>query len=308
MAMVRGATGVAAAVPQYCTRIVEGFDSEVYAVRLAEYPRALIVKIERGDAEVSLDQEAWALGAARGAGVPVPEVLHVGQLVDAAQSLTYLVETQVPGQSLARRLSIRAEPDWRAAFERVGAVLARLHQVWVDGFWKRRSTGEWDFPTWEAVMASTLKNRETEWRELRDSGFTAPEVERVFAGITRYATDFPCRTPVLCHGDLLPEHVFFDDTGRLTGVIDFGMYFGGDPVSDLAVIRMATTDAQVDAIVRGYSTGAALGPRFQLHLHLSLLTTQLGYLLHHMRLPDHPDTAGYADGLRSTLNWLERNG
>lgn len=201
-----------------------------------------------------------------------------------------------------------AESEWQAAFEQVGCVLARLHQVRVDGFWKRRLTGAWDFPAWETVMASILENRATEWRELRDTGFTASQAERVFAGITRYATEFPCRTPVLCHGDLLPEHVFFDDTGRLTGVIDSGMYSGGDPMSDLAVMHMAMTDAQFDAVVRGYRTGVVLGTRFQLHLHLSLLTTQFGYLLHHMRLPDHPDTAGYAEGLRSTLNWLERSG
>jgi hypothetical protein len=86
------------------------------------------------------------------------------------------------------------------------------------------------------------------------------------------------------------------------------MYFGGDPVSDLAVIHMAMSDGDFDAVLHGYSPGAVLDPRFQLHLHLAVLTTQAGYLLHHMRLPDHPDVAGYAAGLRSTLDWLDRHG
>jgi aminoglycoside phosphotransferase (APT) family kinase protein len=303
--MVREA-GVTASEPVSCFRIAEGIDSQVYAARFADSSPGLIVKIQR--AEEDLDQEAWALNAAAKVGVPVPEVVHIGTLTYESQPVRYLIETEVRGRSLSTRVSTLTSAERQAAFEQIGVVLARLHQLEVGGFWKRQTTGQWDFPTWEAVMASTLKDRKAEWRELQPAGFTAAQAEQVFAGIARYATEFPCATPVLCHGDLLPEHVYFDDTGRVSAVIDFGMYSGGDPVGDLAVIRMAVDPVDFDAVLRGYSPGAALDPSFQLHLHLALLTTQVGYLLHHMRLPDHPDVAGYAAGLRSTLDWLERHG
>lgn len=47
--------------------------------------------------------------------------------------------------------------------------------------------------------------------------------------IKRYRDEFPCRQPVLNHGDYLPGHIFVDEALRITGVIDFGMYEGSPP-------------------------------------------------------------------------------
>lgn len=286
-------------------RIVVGFDSAVYAVTVLGHPDDLVIKIQRSD-DAPLDQEVWALNEARKIGVPVPDVLHLGSVAHASESLKFVVETRVPGRSLAHLLPSLGVLERLHSFQQMGRMLARLHQRRVDGFWKRSPIGRWDFNTWEAVMASTIKSRRAEWKA--SDSFTATDAQRIFSLVARYGEEFPCRTPVLCHGDFLPEHVFFDHTGQVSGVIDFGMYFGGDPMSDLAVTRMALDDSDFEEVLRGYAPATASGQDFQLHLHLSLLTTQLGYLLHHLQLPGHPETAGYAAGLRSTLQWLDTNG
>ncbi len=245
---------------------------------------------------------------ARDTGVPVPEVVYSGTYRHQGKMVTVLVEELALGTPLAELESSLSEDARLEAYRQMGRTLARLHEAQLGGFWKRQHTGGWDFGSWEAMTATTLKDRKADHKQLGGAGLTADESALLFASIQRYADEFPCHSPVLCHGDFLPEHVFFDRSGQVTGIIDFGFYFGGDPVMDLAVTRMDVGPPAFDALVEGYSAFASLGDRFDLHLHLSLLTMQAGFLFHHLTVPGHPATEGYREGLRSTLRWLAEHG
>lgn len=48
-------------------------------------------------------------------------------------------------------------------------------------------------------------------------------------------SDLPLRGDVLIHGDLHPRQVLFDDTGDVSGVIDWGDAHLGDPACDLSL-------------------------------------------------------------------------
>jgi len=218
-----------------------------------------------------------------------------------------LVQELAPGTSLAEAQNGLSPEARTEAYREMGRTLARLHAAQVGGFWKRHYNGGWDFNTWEAMMASTLKDRRAEHKRLGGADLTHEEGERLFASIQRYTDEFPCQNPVLCHGDYLPEHVFFDRSGQLSGIIDFGFYFGGDPVTDLAVCKMDLEPWAFDTLLEGYSESGFLGDRFDLHLHLSLVTMQAGFLFHHLAVPAQPDVDRYRDGLRSTLTWLEEH-
>jgi aminoglycoside phosphotransferase (APT) family kinase protein len=53
------------------------------------------------------------------------------------------------------------------------------------------------------------------------------------------------------HGDLQPDHVFVDDDGRVTGVIDWSGAGAGDPLLDLAVLTLAHPE-HLDDVATGY--------------------------------------------------------
>ena len=126
--------------------------------------------------------------------------------------------------------------------------------------------------------------------------------------IERYGREFACDTPVLCHGDFLPEHVFINEQGRICGVIDFGMYEGNHPIHDFAIIRMSSDAPTVEAIRRGYPDAAVLNDRFEWRLHLHVLMLQVGYLAHHIQIPAHPEVSLYVKGLQATMRWLRGQG
>jgi aminoglycoside phosphotransferase (APT) family kinase protein len=279
----------------------------VFALTIGDRQDPLIVKTRPDDPQGVLLEEAWAVSRARDTGVPVPEVVFSGSYKHEGKLVTVLVEDLAPGNALTEAQNTLSPEALIEAYREMGRTLARLHEAQLGGFWKRQHTGGWDFNTWEAMMASTLKDRRAEHKLLGGAGLSGDEAAKLFASIERYAAEFPCHSPALCHGDYLPEHVFFDRTGQITGVIDFGFYFGGDPVSDLAVSKMDMEPWAFDALLEGYAVSGSLAERFDEHLHLSLLTMQAGFLFHHLSVPGRPNVDRYMDGLRSTLEWLEEH-
>jgi aminoglycoside phosphotransferase (APT) family kinase protein len=301
--MVRAATGKPLISSE---RMVKGADNEVYVVTTAER-QAVVVRIRRaGDS--GMRDEAWALAAAREVGVPVPEVLLVDRLHDGDEVLEYMVQTRMEGRSLDD-LGRQLTPGERDhALRDMGAMLARLHTVHTAGFYKRGDDGTWDFPTWPALMACMVDARRGERPWLLSAGVSDAEFAFAIRSIERYGREFDCETPVLCHGDFTPEHVFVDERGRVCGVIDFGMYEGNHPIHDLAMIRMWTDAPTAEAIRRGYANDRALGEPFELRLSLHVLMQQVGYLAHHMQIPGHPDVPLYLEGLRASIRRVQEHG
>ena len=279
----------------------------MFALTIGDRQDPLVVKIRGDDPTGIAAEEAWAIMRARDTGIPVPDVVYTGSYKHEGKRVGVLVQQLAQGTPLAE-LQHTLPPEARMeAYRRMGQTLGRLHQAQVGGFWKRHATGGWDFGTWEALMTNTVRDRKIEHKDQRGAGLSEPEAELLFSSIQRYADEFPCPNPVLCHGDFLPEHVYFDQDGQVSCVIDFGFYFGGDPVSDLAVTRMDVEPPEFDALIEGYCTAASLGDRFDLHLHLSLLTMQAGFLFHHMTVPGRPGVARYMEAVRSNLRWLEEH-
>ncbi|HET6383084.1 MAG TPA: phosphotransferase [Armatimonadota bacterium] len=56
-----------------------------------------------------------------------------------------------------------------------------------------------------------------------------------FLAILDPAREYAARCDTLTHGDLYPQHLLCDHTGRLSGVIDWGDSHIGDPAIDLAI-------------------------------------------------------------------------
>ena len=189
-------------------RVVEGYNNEVYVVQ-TDAPGSFIIRITR-DGESSALEEAWCLRTCADAGVPVPDVVAVESIPTDEGALDAMVLSKLPGTPLLELLGSLSLADQAHAWRKMGVVLRKIHSVPTGGFYKRGPEGKWDFPDGAAIAQAGLKGRMAEKPFLLAAGFDETDVAFMF-GMMRYCNrEFNCPDPVLCHGDFLPEHVFFD--------------------------------------------------------------------------------------------------
>ncbi len=284
------------------TKLTRGNDSEVYIVATAS-GTDYVARIQRAG-EIELQSEAALIEEARKAGAPAPRVDLASVLEHEGEQLEFMVQARVPGRPLSEVEARLSEDDWVRISRDVGEVLGRIHSVRVGGFYMRHADGSWDFPDWQPLMASTLRGRTSDEKWILAAGFNGDEFAQMMRLIERYATEFGCPEPVLCHADFLPDHIFVDDELRVSGVIDFGMAQGGPTIHDFATLAMVKTGLTPERVLAGYPESEDLRDRFDLRLHLHRLTLEMGFLAHHMRIKHYPEIRENTRGLRETFAWL----
>lgn len=284
------------------SRIVRGQENEVYRA-VTDFDDEVVIRIKRFGEDGTLADEAWAMDQARRAGVPVPEVLLVDHLTcQGAADLPVMVVAIAEGQALAERAGLTAA-ERRTALSRAGEVLARINAVTVPGFWRPGRNRKWP-KNWLALMTGFIVDREAERDLVCAMGFGAAEFDRMITLLHTYVTDFPCSQPVLCHGDFTPEHIFVDRRLRVSAVIDFGMYCGGAPISDLAYLRYALPRHDLAAILTGYGVTANDDDVFWRRLDLHALGLAIGNLASDVSIGNTAAAREGADSLAAILRSL----
>jgi aminoglycoside phosphotransferase (APT) family kinase protein len=205
-----------------------------------------------GTATSLVRHEAWAMGQARAAGVPVPEVLDLRSIETGDGARTAMVMRAADGRQLGQLLPDLSPVQRRAAMVDIGRTLGILNAVATPGAWEPEGEGRWADA--EAHRRRYLANVRSDTQHLPAAGLDAAEVERVVALLASGPVD---PSLVLCHGDVSPEHVFVDDELRVVGLIDFGQWYAGSPASELAGVAMRTTEADIEAVVAGHPQGEA---------------------------------------------------
>lgn len=108
-----------------------------------------------------------------------------------------------------------------------------------------------------SMGADTPQGPVSDLDQLVSLGFTADELDRIRSIIVDSASAFAPNQPVLCHGDVYPDHVFVDDSGRVCGLIDWGLWRGGTAVADLAWASMRHDPDDFAALLQGHEKGSA---------------------------------------------------
>jgi hypothetical protein len=134
------------------------------------------------------------------------------------------------------------------------------------------------------------------------AGFSDQDVDLM---LSIQKQELPVRQPVLCHGDFLPGHLFFDDQLHLTGVIDFGEFQGGTPLVDFANLSMDCPDVDLAWLQCGYPNQALFDEMFARQLFLIKVGMQMGYLAHYIQQGNAEEAAPIAAGLRASLREWE---
>lgn len=188
--------------------------------------------------------EAWACAHLSELGMPVPELV-AAQDDDEFLGGPFTLTRVVAGRPLAEVAGAGARSS--EAIVEAGRQLSRLHSVTGEGYGKLSAwLGEHAasgipraaLASWESYVRRDLGAVDV----LADAGVISSGLARR----SRAALDGfegwhePGR---LLHGDLKNQHVFLDDEGRLTAIIDWADSALGDPLYDLARYSMEGDDA-----------------------------------------------------------------
>lgn len=290
-------------------KIVGGFDNEVHAVTTTNGAK-LVVHV-RCHGELPFDDIVWAIGQARAAGAPVPDVLLCDRAwIDGAER-EVMVQRALPGRSLKELIPTLDDDQLRACCLQWAAMLTTLHSVPVDGFGMRRN-GVWDFPDWE-YMTSRLRPGSTERMTLLRSGLLEDEVTRMSVALDRLRRRFPCPQPVLLHGDFTPGHLLFDDALMLIGILDFGQFQGGSPIVDFDLILpdlLETGESawykwlRTEYLQDGYGP-TSIWDGFAEHRLLYAINEYVTYVSYHTLIGDTTTVARLVPRVRALLALLD---
>jgi aminoglycoside phosphotransferase (APT) family kinase protein len=279
--------------------IVRGYDSEVYR---ATRPLGsdLIVRIRRYGS-VSYASEAWAIEQCRMVGVPVPEILFVGMAQLGSEECEVMLQLAIPGRPLSELSNRLSRTELAHVWAQAGAALAQIHSIPVDGFYKMRQPGVWDFPDWESILHSANDDRNDDIAQLAQGVVSAADALLLREMLTAGEAEAPCLQPVLLHGDFLPGHLFFTDDLRLCGVIDFGDFQGGPRITDIANIHMSVPQLDMAGLRAGYGEQEPFDDGFERRLLLTGAELQIGYLAHFLREGNHQEAEPILHALNASI-------
>lgn len=192
-------------------RLTGGASRETW--RFAADGRALVVQLQRAGDERDMLVEAAVVGAAGGAGVPVPSLVASGRRDDGG---AFMVVEAIDGETIARKIQRDDEfASARASFAtRAGAALARIHAIDLDSIAGLVATDQIDQYT----------------TALDELGEPHPvfELARNWLLANRRSTPRRC----LVHGDFRLGNLIVGPDG-LRAVIDWELAHIGDPMEDL---------------------------------------------------------------------------
>ena len=232
---VRSAAAALLATPvRRVVRLAGSVANRDYLIDLADRD-PVVMKLGPAD---ELAREAWACRRLSAMGLPVPSVVCAS-------------DDGGPLRTPALVLSlVEGAPDQRPEVIRsAGAVVRRIHQLPMPGFGPLVAVGgEWRgrYASWAEAIASAVRGVP----DLIAAGILDADLARAAVrSATGPLVDFP-DGGVLLHRDLKEVHLF-GVGDRLTGLIDWGDTWVGDPLLDLARMSMAPP-AVFTSFLEGY--------------------------------------------------------
>jgi len=212
-----------------------------FRVDLADRRRVFVKTGPRAE----LVAEAWAIGQAAAAGVPVPEVAAYEDSV-AVTPVPFLVVDLLPSDGSVTT----------GVFHEVGRAMQRAHSLRVAGYGPVDVVGDpidpdsvrGRYDSWQEFIASIVDEIDELVRVDLMTVESAAAVRRHAAQIE--ASPLAGESGVLLHGDLKRDHLLAVD-GRLTGIIDWGDASAGDPAWELARASMMGP-ADFDPLIHAY--------------------------------------------------------
>jgi aminoglycoside phosphotransferase (APT) family kinase protein len=232
--------------PIFVQKLNNGVTNKVYKVVLKS-DRYLIVRISPSTEKINhYLKEQWCCNEVRRLGVPVPEILEVGNSI---VPYPYMVATEVYG--IPGNLY---EGDRSKMFYQMGKNALKIHRVKTNGFGE---VFDW---------SSNVLSKNVTWKDFVDKELGVEKILEYYSE-HKIITDFDLKKlktitqrimsldfePYLCHSDLLPKNVIVNKAGALLSIIDWeGSRSGNGKLWDLAVTLPNITDEESHLFLKGY--------------------------------------------------------
>lgn len=181
-----------------------------------------------------------------------------------------------------------ADPGYAA---HLGRLLARLHSVTAE---QASSAG---------VEVRTPTQVRDSWASdigrVREEFTVAPALSNTWEAWLDDDSCWPEWT-VMTHGEIYPAHVLLDDTGKITGVLDWTTARVDDPARDLAAQYGAAGEEMLQASIAAYEQdGGQAYPGLAAQARHLWDASPIGYALYALTTRAEPDLAGAAAMLKS---------
>lgn len=208
----------------------------------------------------SLAKEAAFLDALEAEGaLPVPRVLGYGHV----EGIEYLCITRVPGTAVRHVDLSAAQRD--TALNDLGRTLRLIHGIdqgalTAGGLLPGDANGA-DLRTRFAETFERLADDLAAGGAIDSDPLDSDPLDIPALAASRLSLTPTDTAPVALHSNPGPEHVFVDpDTGRFTGLIDFGDAYRSHPALDL---RVWPDSADASSLLAGYASLGALPDTFE---------------------------------------------
>jgi aminoglycoside phosphotransferase (APT) family kinase protein len=234
--------------PKRVRRAAGGITNFVYLATHAD--GEFVVRLSSDPVKINVFlKEQWAISRVREIGVPVPEVLEVGNQI----GWPYMIARAVPGRPATDH------PERLTIIEEFGRIAARIHTIATEGFGE---TFDWSqnrlsrVERWSDYLHHQLDVGRRVALLVDQRLLTGPQAKALKAELRRIAswTD----PPSLNHGDLRLKNLLVDDEGHVTALIDWE--FCQSVIAPHWELSLALHDLSIDqkhALLAGYGLSPA---------------------------------------------------
>ncbi len=234
--------------PNQLHREAGGLTNFVY--RAKHIDGDFIVRLSSDPAKINIYlKEQWAISRVREIGVPVPEVLEVGNQVGCP----YMIARAVPGCPATNH------PDRLKIVEELGRIAALVHTVGTEGFgetfdWSQNRLSRAE--SWSDFLHNQLDVDRRVAVLVNQHMLSIRQAKALKTELRRIETW--TEAPALNHGDLRLKNLLVDKKGRVTALIDWE--FCQSAIAPYWELSLALHDLSIDqkqALLVGYGLSQA---------------------------------------------------
>jgi aminoglycoside phosphotransferase (APT) family kinase protein len=231
-----------------------GGEARTYAV-----DNNIILKVQRPQQlrlSTSLEREVFFLKQLEkyDASISVPRVLGYGK----EGTVEYTVMTRMPGKAV--RYSDLTAKQRECMYFELGKTLAKIHGIDKNVFVESGLFPDIDTPSDIRERCKLRFERVAKWILERSTHLTQADIDDAREQVTAVIEKIPdAEILAALHSNPGPEHVFVDDNGTFSGVIDFGDAYISHPVCDFR----STPIRDRSLLLEGYKSLTELNDNFK---------------------------------------------
>ncbi len=200
------------------SRIVKGEDNEVYDVKASD-DESYILRISRYR---SFDYEVWAMEKSRNEGVPIPNILGIGEKELELEKIYYCLLSKVPGKPLSESIKEYEDDHFKDTFISAGEILAKIHKIKTTGYWDIDPQGHGKMLNFESYANEILGKAEIFKEVAIKNNFNPEIIPELFQLLEADKNKLNDLDTYLAHGDYSPKHIMVTED-KITGILDFGV-------------------------------------------------------------------------------------